>query len=120
MYCRYKPVTYNKLKTTIAYRYERTDANVMVLNADKTECMLLGTRQKLRCANANFFVRGNNYDVTPVKKHRLLGLHVYSNLSRNVHVTKLCSKLRNRLYLFNQVKRIPPLHARNMPQLDIH
>ena len=52
------------------------DANCMVLNADKTECMLLGTRQKLRCANA-----------------------------------KLCSKLRSRMFLFNQVKRLLPLHA---------
>ena len=60
--------------------YDWIDANCMVLNADKTECMLLGTRQKLRCANANFCVRGN-YVTTPVKTYKLLGLHVDSNLS---------------------------------------
>ena len=39
--------------------------------------------------------------MTPVKTNKLLGLHVDNNLSWNVHVTKLCSKLRIRMYLFN-------------------
>ena len=77
----------------------------MVFDAYKAECMLLGTRQKLRCANANFCVRDNNYVVTPVTTHMLLRLHVDSYLSWNVHVTKLCCKLRSRLYLFNQVEQ---------------
>ena len=59
--------------------YYWIDANCMVLNADKTECMLVGTRQKLRCANAKFCIRSNNYVVKPVKTHKLLGLHVDSN-----------------------------------------
>ena len=56
----------------------------------------------------------NNCVVTPVKTHKLLGLHVDSNLSWTVHVTKLCSKLRSRISLFNQVKRLMPLHARKL------
>ena len=86
----------------------------MVLNADKTECMLLGTRQKLQCATPNFCVYGNNSIVKPVQVHKLLGLYVDSNLTWNTHVTKLCAKLRSRLYLFNQVKRLMPLHARKL------
>lgn len=86
----------------------------MILNADKTECMLLGTRQKLQRASPNFCVHGNNCIVTPVQTHKLLGLYVDSNLTWNAHVTKLCSKLRSRLYLFNQVKRLMPLRARKL------
>ena len=41
-----------------------------------------------------------------------LPVNVDSNLSWNVHVTKLCSKLCSRMYLFNQVKQLMPLHAR--------
>ena len=67
--------------------YDWIDANYMVLNADKTEFMLLGARQKLRCANVNLCVHSNNYVVTPVMTHKLLGLHVDNNLSWNVHVT---------------------------------
>ena len=52
--------------------YHWIDANCMVLNADKTFC-----------------VRGNNCVMTPVKTQKLLELHVDSNLSWNVHVTKL-------------------------------
>ena len=37
--------------------------------------------------------------------------HADSNLSWNTHVTKLYAKLCSRLYLFNQVKQLLPLHA---------
>ena len=73
--------------------YECVDGYCMVLNADKTECMILGTRKKMQCANAKFSVRSNKYVVTPVTTHKLFGC-------LNMHVTKLCSKLRSRMYLF--------------------
>ena len=44
--------------------YQWINANRMVLNADKTECMLLGSRQKLQRATPNFCVYGNN-SITP-------------------------------------------------------
>ena len=59
-------------------------------------------------------VYGNNSIVKPVQVHKLLGLYVDSNLTWNTHVTKLCAKLCSRLYLFNQVKRLMPLHARKL------
>ena len=94
--------------------YNWIDANRMVLNAEKTECMLLGTRQKLRSASAAFCVHTDNGTVTSVDTHKLLGLHVDNCLTWSVHVTKLCSKLRSRLYLFNQVKRLMPIRARKL------
>ena len=77
--------------------YNWIDANRMVLNAEKTECVLLGTRQKLRSASAAFCVHTDNRTVTSVDTHKLLGLHVDNSLTWSVHVTKLCSKLRSRL-----------------------
>ena len=91
--------------------YNWIDANRMVLNAEKTECMLLGTRQKLRSASAAFCAHNDNRTVTSVDTHTLLGLHVDNSLTWSVHVAKLCSKLRSRLYLFNQVKRLMPIRA---------
>ena len=86
----------------------------MVLNAEKTKCVLLGTRQKLRSSNAPFCVHSHNRAVTSVDTHKLLGLHVDNSLTWSVHVTKLCSKLRSRLYLFNQVKWLMLIHARKL------
>ena len=83
----------------------------MVLNAEKTECMLLGTRQKLRSPSAAFCVHTDNGTVSSVDTHKLLGLYVDNCLTWSVHVTKLCSKLRSRLYLFHQVKRLMPIRA---------
>ena len=45
--------------------YEWINANCMVLNSYKTECMLLGTRQKRQRATPILCIRGHNYIVKP-------------------------------------------------------
>ena len=94
--------------------YKWINANRIVVNADKTECMLLGTRTKLERAIRNFYVHDNNSTVKSVQVHQLLGFCVDRNLTWNTHITQLCAKLRSRLYLFNQMKRLVPLHAREL------
>ena len=94
--------------------YQWINANHMVLNGDKTECKLLGTRQKLQCATPNFCVYGNNSIVKPVQVHNLFGIYVDSNLSWNTHVSKLCIKLNSRLYLFNQATLLMLFYARKL------
>ncbi len=92
--------------------YHWINANRMVLNVDQTECVLLSTCQKLRDALKNFSVGEDEYIVTPVSSHKLLGIHVDNTFSWKIHITHLCSKLRSRLYLFNQVKHLMPLSIR--------
>ncbi len=70
------------------------------------------TCQKLCDTFKNFSVGEDEYIVTPVSCHKLLGIHVDNTLSLETHITHLCSKLRNRLYLFNQVKYLMPLSSR--------
>ncbi len=53
----------------------------MVLNVDKTECMLLGTCQKLRDALKNLSFGEDEYIVTPVSSPKLLGIYVDNTLS---------------------------------------
>ncbi len=81
--------------------YHWVTLNRMVLNVDKTECMLLGTCQKLRNALRYFSVGEDEYIVTPVSSRKLLGIHVDNTL-----------KLQSRLYLFNHVKYLMPLSIR--------
>ncbi len=56
--------------------YHWINVNRMVLNVDKTECMLLGTCQKLRDALKNVSVGEDEYIVTPILSHKLLGILV--------------------------------------------
>ena len=66
----------NRSLTQTQPLYNWIDANSMVSNADKTECMLLGTRQKLMC-KCKFFCMQQQlcvYGIIPVKTYKLLGL----------------------------------------------
>ncbi len=49
--------------------------------------------------DSNFSVGENEYIVTQVSSHKLLGIHVESTHSWKTHITHLCSKLRSRPYL---------------------
>ncbi len=69
----------------------------MVLNVDKTECMLLGTVKRLNSALMDFSVGENEYIIKPVNMHKLLGLHIDNTLSWTTNVSHICSKLRSRL-----------------------
>ncbi len=58
-----------------------TSINRMVLNVDKTECMLFGTVKRLNSALKDFSVGENEYIIKPVNMHKLLGLHIDNTLS---------------------------------------
>ncbi len=68
--------------------------------------------QELRDALKNLSIGEDEYIVTPVSSHKLLGIHVDNTLNWKTHNTHLCSKLRIRLYLFNQVKYLMTLSIR--------
>ena len=86
--------------------------NKMVLNVEKTECMIFYKQQGINISDLNVFI--GNSAVSSVKCHKLLGVHIDNRLSWEVHVDKLCSKLRNRLFLFNNIKCLLPTYARTM------
>ncbi len=74
----------------------------MVLDVDKTECLLLGTVKRLNSALKDFSVGENEYIIKPVNTHELLGLHIENTLSWTTHVSHLCSKLCSGHYLFTR------------------
>ena len=86
--------------------------NRMVLNIQKTECILIGTVQRLKKALDQFSVGENEYKITPVTSHKLLGTYVDSSLSWELHINKLCAKVRSRLYVFNKTKYLLSHEAR--------
>ncbi len=60
--------------------------NRMVLNLDKTECMLLGTVKRLKNALKDFSVGENEYKIKPVNIQKLLGLHIEKPLIWTTHI----------------------------------
>ena len=92
--------------------YSWISNNRMVLNIEKTECMLLGTVQRLRTVVEDFSVGDGDFKITQVTSHKLLGVHIDQNLNWNIHLQKLCAKLRSRLYLFGRIKFLLPNDAR--------
>ena len=44
--------------------------------------------------------------------HKLLGIHLDNHLTWNIHIDKLCNKVKSRLFLFRKIKYLLPLQAR--------
>ena len=65
-------------------------ADKLKLNKNKTEVMLIGTRQKLSRVNLGTLTVGDT-TVATVNKARNLGIWFDSQLNFNVHITKTCS-----------------------------
>ncbi len=53
----------------------------MVLNIPKTESMLMGNVQRLRNAMDSFSIGEDEFTITVVNTHKLLGMHVDSSLT---------------------------------------
>ncbi len=84
----------------------------MVLNIPKTESMLMGTVQRLRNAIDSFSIGEDEFTITVVNTHKLLGLHEDSSLTWDRHVASLVSKVRSRLHVLNKTTHILPLQSR--------
>ena len=62
-----------------------------MINDDKTEFLLIGTRQQLAKINTACSITVGEYDIDPSLCVRNLGVWFDSRLSMSSHVTKLCN-----------------------------
>ena len=86
--------------------------NSMVLNIDKTECMIFGTKPKCKKNIDKFNITMCNKRITSVKSHKLVGLHLDNYLQWDIHIENLCKKIKCKLFLFNKIKHYLPHFAR--------
>ena len=63
----------------------------LMINDDKTEFLLIGTRQQLAKINTACSITVGEYDIDPSLCVRNLGVWFDSRLSMSTHVTKLCN-----------------------------
>ena len=77
--------------------------NNMVLNANKTTCMLIGTKNRLRKTH-NLDLKTSDSKIENVRTQKLLGVYIDSTLSWKIHVGKTCAKLSTKLHLLKRIK----------------
>ena len=77
--------------------------NNMVLNPNKTTCMLIGTKNRLR-ETQNLDLKTSDSRIENGRVQRLLGVYIDSTLSWKIHVGKTCAKLSTKLHLLKRIK----------------
>ena len=79
-------------------------ADKLKLNENKTEVMLIGTRQQLSKVNLTTLTVGDT-SVATVDKARNLGVWFDSQLNFNVHITKTCTLSFCSLYKIRRIRK---------------
>ena len=77
--------------------------NNMVLNPNKTTCMLIGTKNRLR-KTQNLDLKTSDSKIENVRTQKLLGVYIESTLSWKIHVNKTCANLSTELHLLKRIK----------------
>lgn len=65
-------------------------SNRLLMNSDKTEDLLIRTRQQLSKVNIDN-VKVGSADIAPSPEVKTLGVWFDLNLSMSVHITRICS-----------------------------
>ena len=90
----------------------------LLMNDDKTEFLIIGTRQQLEKVNLNCISIGT-VDISPSNSpiNWSLGLWLDRNLSMDAHITRTCSTAF--YYLYN-IRRIRPYLSRQTTEILVH
>ena len=88
----------------------------LMLNDDRTEFLILGTRQQLAKFNINC-IRVGSTDVCPVTVARNLGSWFDEQLTMSTHISKLCGVAFYHLY---NIKRIRKYLSRESTEMLVH
>ena len=74
------------------------------LNTDKTELLLIGTKQQLQKINMSTLCVGNDL-IKPSKEVKNLGVWLDPSLTMNTHINKTCSIAFHHLYNLLRIRK---------------
>ena len=98
--------TINKsLQLSLNLAYDWCKANSMVIHPDKTKCMIITSRQKHQLAHPKLNLYIGNNTVQQVTSHKLLGIHLDSELNWQPHINNLAKRLSKNNFLFSKLKK---------------
>ena len=89
------------------------NSNRLVVNASKSNFMLVGTHQKLASIESSLDVRINDCKLQECTSAKLLGVILDQHLSFDEHVIHLCKKIAPRIGIIHRLRRILPINALN-------
>ena len=90
-------------------------ANSMLVNPQKSECMLICTRQKrMKLGDALLNLQFNNIMLPQVSTHKILGVILDQNLSWSNHSILISSILASKVYQLNCIKHFIDLPTRKL------
>ena len=85
----------------------------MKIHYDKTTCMLVGNRHKIREASGlNIHIENNK--LKQVEKQKLLGVFIDENLSWTAHIDNLCSLISSKISLLKQLSSYVPVEIQKL------
>ena len=88
----------------------------LMLNDDKTEFLIIGTRRQLAKVNINC-IRVGSTDICPVTVARNLGSWFDEQLTMSTHISKLCGVV---FYYLHNIKRIRKYLSRESTEMLVH
>ena len=88
--------------------------NCMVINENKSKCMLIGTSQRIAKVKDGLSIRINDNTLENVEFDKLLGVYIDSSLNFNKHVDNVCRSITSKLALLRRIKRYLPIEYRKL------
>ena len=79
-------IDFDRIRTWLA-------ANKLTLNTTKTECLLIGFRQRLSTVERNPVIEINPFPIKQVSTSKSLGVHIDGNLSWKCHINEISKKI---------------------------
>ena len=74
-----------------------------MLNAKKTQCILIGNRQLLSRVPPNIFIKCDGNHIYPSTHEKYLGVYFDRYMLFDVHITELTKKIMGTLMFINRV-----------------
>ena len=100
----------HKLQTELDNASTWSKQNKLPLNYNKTTCMVLESRPRLKeCRQLN--LQADNTNIQNVNAQKLLGLYVDKQLSWSDHIDHLCSVISSKISLLKQLAEYIPTDA---------
>ncbi len=90
-------ITLGKLKTYF-------HRNGLMLNASKTQCIFIGSRQLMARIQDNTIIQLDGNSITPSKQVKYLGVFLDCHLTFDVHIHELSKKVMGTLMYLNRIK----------------
>ena len=78
--------------------------NNMAINANKTKCMVVGSKTKVK-SNKNLTLSVNNELIENVTNQKILGVNVDNTLEWHLQIKDVCARVNSKLYMFKIISK---------------